>query len=191
MYSTENAFRARWTPHGVIKEPTGNGGAQWGVVQDDDGKMWFQGGASGLPAYWQFPILYGNFGGGRGAQAADGVVTMDPDLGIPWGAPIRIADMQGGLSVVRMPDGSLRSTTAGAGGDIVRGHRMPADLQGDYLYGEEVARIVRRVRPEKVEGVTTIRNFYDGNEFIKSMDPYFRPVDQTTAPDGTVYITDI
>jgi mono/diheme cytochrome c family protein len=175
----------------VIKEPTGNGGAQWGVVQDNDGKMWFQGGASGLPAYWQFPILYGNFGGGRGAQAADGVVTMDPDLGIPWGAPIRIADMQGGLSVVRMPDGSLRSTTAGAGGDVVRGHRMPADLQGDYLYGEEVARIVRRVRPEKVEGVTTIRNFYDGNEFIKSMDPYFRPVDQTTAPDGTVYITDM
>lgn len=43
LYSTENAFRARWTPHGVIKEPTGNGGAQWGVVQDNDGKMWFPG----------------------------------------------------------------------------------------------------------------------------------------------------
>jgi len=194
MYSTENAFRARWTPHGVVKEPTGNGGAQWGVVQDNDGKMWFQGGASGLPAYWQFPIVYGNFGGGRGGGGGadpNAIQTMDPDLGIPWGAPVRIADMQGGLSVTRMPDGSLRSTTAGAGGDIVRGHRMPADLQGDYLYGEEVARIVRRVRPEKVEGVTTIRNFYDGTEFIKSMDPYFRPVDQTTAPDGTVYITDI
>ena len=39
--------------------------------------------------------------------------------------------------------------------------------------------------------MTTIRNFYDGNEFIKSTDPYFRPVDQTTAPDGTIYITDM
>ena len=67
--------------------------------------------------------------------------------------------MQGGLSITRMPDGSLRSTTGAAGGDIVRAHRMPKDLQGDYLYGEEVARIVRRVRPEKTEGVTTIRNF--------------------------------
>ena len=28
-------------------------------------------------------------------------------------------------------------------------------------------------------------------EFIKSLDPYFRPVDVTTAPDGTVYITDM
>ena len=120
-----------------------------------------------------------------------GVPVMDPDLGVPWGAPVRIADMQGGLSATRMPDGSLRSTTAGAGGDIVRAHRMPADLQGDYLYGEVVGRIVRRVRPEKQEGITRIRNYYDGNEFIKSTDPYFRPVDQTTAPDGTVYITDL
>ncbi len=124
MYSTVNAFRARWTPHGVIKEPTGSNGAQWGVSQDDDGKMWFQGGASGLPSYWQFPIVYGNFGGGRGAA------EMDPDLGIPWGAPVRVADMQGGLSATRMPDGSLRSTTGAAGGDIVRAHRMPKDLHG-------------------------------------------------------------
>ena len=197
LYSTFNAFRARWTPHGVIKEPTGTGGAQWGVVQDNDGKMWFQGGASGLPGYWQFPILYGNFGGGRGGGG--GVrprhrTRSSPWIrisAIPWGAPVRIADMQGGLGSTRMPDGSLRGTTAGAGGDIVRGHRMPADLQGDYLYGEVVGRIVRRVRPENREGVTTIRNYYDGNEFIKSTDPYFRPVDQTTAPDGTLYITDM
>ena len=190
MYSTFNSFRVRWTPHGVMREPTGAGGGQWGVVQDDDGKIWFQGGASGLPGYWQLPVLYGNFGGGRGA-AVGGAPVMDPDLGVPWGAPVRIADMQGGLGATRMPDGSLRSTTAGSGGDVVRAHRMPADLQGDYLYGEVVGRIVRRVRPEKQEGVTRIRNYYDGNEFIKSTDPYFRPVDQTTAPDGTIYITDL
>ncbi len=194
LYSTENGFRARWTPHGVIKETTGNGGAQWGVVQDNDGKMWFQGGASGLPAYWQFPIVYGNFGGGRGGGGGvdpGGFQAMDPDLGVPWGAPVRIADMQGGLGAVRMPDGSLRSTTAGAGGDIIRGHRMPPDLQGDYVYGEEVARIVRRVRAENIEGATRIRNYYDGNEFIKSTDPLFRPVDQATGPDGTLYIVDM
>jgi hypothetical protein len=90
-----------------------------------------------------------------------------------------------------MPDGSLRSTTAGAGGDIVRGHRMPPDLQGDYLYGEESRAIVRRVRPEKVRRRHAIRNYYDGNEFIKSTDPSFRPVDQATAPDGTLYISDM
>ncbi len=192
MYSTYNAFRARWTPGGVVKEQTGAGGGQWGVSQDNDGKMWFQGGASGLPGYWQFPVLYGNFGGGRGGGGGGGgEPLMDPDLGTPWGAPVRVADMQGGLSATRMPDGSLRSTTGAAGGDIVRAHRMPQDLHGDYLYGEVVGRIVRRVRPENREGATFIRNYYDGNEFIKSTDPLFRPVDQTTAPDGTIYLTDM
>jgi mono/diheme cytochrome c family protein len=185
MYSTYNAFRARWTPHGVLKESTGANGSAWGVTQDNDGKQWFQGGASGLPSYWQFPIVYGNFGGGRGSA------TMDPDLAIPWGAPIRIADMQGGMAVIRTPDGSLKSTTAGAGGDIFRGDRLPKDLVGEYFYGEQVARIVRRVHPETEEGLTTIRNAYPNNEFIKSLDPYFRPVDQATAPDGTMYIADM
>ncbi len=50
---------------------------------------------------------------------------------------------------------------------------------------------MRRVRAEKSEGVTRIRNYYDGNEFIKTTDPLFRPVDQATAPDGTLYIADM
>ena len=41
LYSTVNAFRARWTPHGVIE----NRPAVTGAVrtQNDDGKMWFRG----------------------------------------------------------------------------------------------------------------------------------------------------
>ena len=182
MYSTYNAFRARWTPHGIIKEPTGSNRGEWGVTQDNDGKMWFESGAPGVPVSFQFPIVYGNF------LVPD---ELEPDFRIPWGAPIRIADMQGGLNATRMPDGSLKSVTGSAGNDIYRGHRLPKDLVGDYLYGEPVGRIVRRIHAEKKEGLTFLHNAYPNNEFIKSLDPYFRPVDVTTAPDGTVYITDM
>ena len=102
MYSTYNAFRARWTPHGVVKEPTGSNGGEWGVTQDNDGKIWFESGAPGVPSGFQFPIVYGNF------NVPD---QFEPDFRIPWGAPIRIADMQGGMAVTRMPDGSLKSVT--------------------------------------------------------------------------------
>ena len=182
MYSTYNAFRARWTPHGVIKEPTGSNGGEWGVTQDNDGKIWFESGAPGVPSGFQFPIVYGNF------NVPD---QFEPDFRIPWGAPIRIADMQGGMGATRMPDGSLKSVTASAGNDIYRGHRLPKDLVGDLLSGEPVGRIVRRIREEKKEGLSILHNVYPGNEFIKSLDPFFRPVDITTAPDGTVYITDM
>jgi mono/diheme cytochrome c family protein/glucose/arabinose dehydrogenase len=182
MYSTVNAFRARWTPAGIVREPTGSNGAQWGVTQDNDGKMWFQGGASGLPAYFQFPVVYGNF------NVPD---PFEKDFEIPWGAPVRIADMQGGMPSVRMPDGTLNRVTGAAGNDVFRGDRLPADAVGDYFYGEPVARIVRRVKPVVSEGLTQLRNAYRWNEFIKSTDPLFRPVDLTTAPDGTLYVTDM
>jgi mono/diheme cytochrome c family protein/glucose/arabinose dehydrogenase len=182
LYSTYNAFRARWTPTGVLREPTGSNGAQWGVTQDSYGKMYFQGGASGMPGYFQFPIHYGNF------DVAD---RFEPNLTTTWGAPMRIADMQGGMPIVRVPDGSLARSTAGAGGAIWRGDRLPKDLDGDYLYGEVVARIIRRLRPVTTEAMPQLRNVYPGSEFIRSTDPLFRPVDQTVAPDGTLYITDM
>ena len=50
IYSTVNSVRIRWTPNGVLREPTGSNGGQWGVTQDNYGKMLFQAGASGMPA---------------------------------------------------------------------------------------------------------------------------------------------
>ena len=126
MYSTYNAFRARWTPHGVIKEPTAPNGGEWGVTQDNDGKIWFDSGAPGVPVAFQFPIVYGFNVPGNFAIPDQ----YEPDFRIPWGAPVRVADMQGGLGATRMPDGSLKSVTGSAGNDIYRGHRLPPDLVG-------------------------------------------------------------
>ncbi len=182
IYSTINSARIRWTPTGVLREPTGSNQGQWGVTQDNYGKVWFQAGASGMPGYFQFPIVYGNFNYPQ---------QFENDLNITWGAPVRVADMQGGMNAVRMPDGSLATATGAAGNDVFRGDRLPKDLIGDYFYGEVVARIVRRLRPVQTEGLTQLQNVYPLSEFIRSIDPLFRPVDLTTAPDGTMYITDM
>ena len=184
LYSTVNSFRVRSTPTGVIREATGFNGAQWGASQDDDGKIWFEGGASGVPSYFQFPIAYGNF------NIPD---QYEPGFDEIWGAPVRIADMQGGMGAVRVPDGSLNRATAGSGANVYRGGRLPAELLGDYFYGEVVGRVVRRVRPVKTQGLTQIRNLYqpEKSEFIRSTDPLFRPVEIKTAPDGSMYVVDM
>ncbi len=184
LYSTVNPFRVRETAKGVIRESTGSNHAQWGITHDDDGKLWFQGGSNGLPAYFQFPIHYGDY-----------VVENNFAEGfeVPWGAPVHIADMQGGMGAVRQPDGSLNRVTGAAGNDIFRGHRLPKELYGQYFYGEPVARIVRQINAVDNEGILKLHNVYqeEKSEFIRSSDPLFRPVDMATAPDGTMYIVDM
>lgn len=184
LYSTVNAFRIRETKTGIMREPTGYNHAQWGITHDNDGKLWFLGGASGLPSYFQFPIHYGNF---------EVPNSYAQGFEVPWGAPVGIADMQGGMDQVRQPDGSLNRVTGAAGNDIFRGDRLPKELYGQLFYGEPVARIVRQVNPVVTEGLTTLHNPFQENqsEFLRTTDPLFRPVDLTTAPDGTLYLTDM
>ena len=184
LYSTVNAFRVRETPAGVVREPTGFNDAAWGASQDDDGTQWFQNGWLGVPGYFQFPIVYGTFVDSS---------RWDPDFDVIWGAPIGLADMQGGMPVVRKPDGSLMRGTAGSGSNVYRGGRLPADLVGDYFHGEVVGRVVRRIRPTKVEGLTKLHSVYaaEKSEFIRSTDPLFRPVEVKSAPDGSMYVVDM
>ena len=184
LYSTVNAFRVRETPNGVIREKTGYNKAQWGISHDDDGKLWFLGGASGLPSHFQFPVHYGNFEVEN--EFAEG-------FDVPWGAPVKIADLQEGMDRVRQPDGSTNRVTGAAGANIFRGDRLPKELNGQLFYGEPVARIVRQVNPIVEEGLTTLHNVYQEqkSEFLRSTDPLFRPVDMKTAPDGTLYVVDM
>lgn len=184
LYSTYNAFRIRETSTGIIREKTGYNRAQWGITHDDDGKLSFLGGASGLPSQFQFPVHYGNFKFEN--DYAEG-------FEVPWGAAVKIADLQEGMDRVSESTGGPTRVTGAAGNDIYRGDRLPKELYGQLFYGEPVARIVRQVDPVVTEGLTTLHNAYQDikSEFLKSIDPLFRPVDMTTAPDGTLYITDM
>jgi mono/diheme cytochrome c family protein/glucose/arabinose dehydrogenase len=182
MYSTYNSVRIRWTPKGVIKEKTGNPKGQWGVTQDNYGKTWYQGGNSGVPDYFQFPIEYGSFHVKN--EFAEG-------FRIPYSL-IDLGDVHNGMAELK-PDGTLARMTSGAGCVIYRGDRLPKELVGDYFYGGPVARIIRRIKATKKEGLTYLSNYYqpEKSEFIQSTDPLFRPIDIENAPDGTMYIVDM
>ena len=183
LYSTVNAFRLRWTPNGLLKEPTGPNGAQWGVTQDNDGKVWFQGGASGMPGYFQFPVHYGNF------APPD---QFEPDLNIVWGAPILIGDIQAGHAghaharwLADLRDGrggqrDLSGRSAAQGSDWRlpprrrgRPHRPPAQAGQDRGAHAAAERLSRG--PSSFARSTRC-----------SVPSTSRP-----APDGTIYIADM
>ena len=182
LYTTYNAVRLRWTPRGTIQEPTAPNGGQWGLTQDDYGKPWFvnAGGELG-PVNFQQPIVYGAFKITK--EFAPGFTEVWPAVPIP--------DVQGGTSRFRPVEKTLNHFTATCGEDVYRGDRLPRDLEGDLLFCEPVGRLIRRAKIDVRDGVTVLRNAYEKSEFIRSDDPYFRPVNLITAPDGTLYITDM
>jgi mono/diheme cytochrome c family protein/glucose/arabinose dehydrogenase len=183
IYSTLNAFRIRWTPQGVRTSPTAPNGGQWGLTQDDDGKVWFvdAGGERG-PVNFQTPIQYGAF------NVRD---QFEEDFDTVWPINRGLSDMEGGRYRVRMPVGVLNHFTATCGQDVFRGDRLPDDLRGDLLFAEPVGRLIRRAKVVVTEGLTQLQNAYPRSEFILSTDPLFRPVNMATAPDGTLYIVDM
>jgi mono/diheme cytochrome c family protein/glucose/arabinose dehydrogenase len=181
LYTTYNSYRLRYRDGKVEKEGTGGNGAQFGISQDDYGKMWMvNGGGEKGPVNYEQHILYGQFGGG-----------MEADFRIPYPS-IGLFDYQGGTRRTR-PDGTLNHFTATTGADIYRGDRLPKELYGNIFFGEPVGRLVRRAQIVVEEGMTELRHPHaaDKTEFLRSSDPCFRPVNMGTAPDGTLYVIDM
>lgn len=184
LYMTYNNWRLRWQPGGKppIKETIPSNGGQWGLTQDDVGKLWIvnAGGERG-PLNFQTHILYGGFNVDK--QFSEDYAEVWPAVGL--------ADVQGGDRRFRPEDKTLNHFTATCGAEVFRGDRLPADLRGQLLFSEPVGRLVRRTVAEVRDGLTYLSNAYDKSEFIRSTDPLFRIVNMNTAPDGTLYLVDM
>ncbi|MGV3660413.1 MAG: DUF7133 domain-containing protein [Prosthecobacter sp.] len=181
LYSAVNNYRLRWKDGQLIKQDISGNGGQWGGTQDDEGKFWVvnAGGEKG-PLNFQQHVLYGQFSARN---------QFEPGFEIVWPA-MGLRDYQGGPGKSREDD-TLNHFTATCGGEIYRGDQLPAEMKGDLFFGEPVGRLVRRTKIEVADGITILHNPYPQNEFLRSTDACFRPVDMKTAPDGTLFICDM
>jgi mono/diheme cytochrome c family protein len=184
IYSTYYNYRLSFGPNGEAKkEEIPVNGGQWGLTQDDWGKVWFvNAGNETGPVHFQQHIIYGQF------TAPNELIGQ---YKVVW--PIaRVPDTQGGPAQLR-PDNTLNHFTATSGQDIFRGDRLPAELHGNLLFAEPVGRLIRRTLITVEDGVTRLANAYEDqhSEFIRATDPLFRPVNMITAPDGTLYVVDM
>ncbi len=182
LYEAVSSFRLRLKGTNMIKEPTPSNNGQWGISQDDYGKLWFvnAGGELG-PVNFQEPIVYGAFRA-KNEPSAD-FMAVWPLVGL--------ADGEGGKNRFRPDTRTLNHFSACCGPDIFRGDRLPLEVRGDLFFGEPVGRMIRRAKIEVKDGITHLQNPYVQSEFMRSTDPNFRPVNMVTAPDGTLYIVDM
>ncbi len=81
--------------------------------------------------------------------------------------------------------------TAACGVEIFRGDGLGAEYQGNAFVCEPTGSLVHREMLNEAGPALTSRPAHDGVEFLASDDPWFRPVNLETGPDGALYVVDM
>jgi mono/diheme cytochrome c family protein/glucose/arabinose dehydrogenase len=172
---------------GTWVRDTGLGRGQYGLCQDDAGRLFFNYNSDLLrcdllpaEAYARNPLLRGEAGINVKVLKDQTVWPAHPTPGINRGYEPK------GLRA----DGSLTAATATCGALIYRGDALPA-CHGNAFIPEPSGNLVKRALLTEKDGVITATNATPGREFLTSTDERFRPVVASDGPDGALYLVDM
>ena len=181
IYTTYENLRYRYVDGKLTADTMFTGSGQWGLGNDDYGRLFFSSAGGENPAYgFQINPTYGKY---------DLPEQLAGDFNAVWPV-IATPDVQGGVVRLR-PDSTLNHFTGCCGQSIFRGTALPGDLKGDLVICEPVGRLIRRAKVTNRNGVIVLKNAYEQEEFMASTDMNFRPVNSATGPDGCLYIVDM
>jgi mono/diheme cytochrome c family protein len=159
---------------------------QWGITQDDWGRLYFNTNSHPLRGS-VFPPHYMNRN--RHYTPVGANVQLTNDLHV-FPAHPAIAN-RGYLENILRPDGYLNRFTGACAPWVYRGGAFPDDADGDIFVCEPVANFVRRFDITETDAVTSGMNAHPNDEFLTSTYERFRPVNLYTGPEGALYVVDM
>lgn len=165
---------------------------QWGITQDDAGRIYRNTNESALhvdlvptPYYARNPNLL------RTRGSYERLATINEDLNVVWPVRPNPGTNRAYQTGIDRPDGTLVKFTAVCSPLVYRGDRLPAELYGSVFVAEPAANLVSRIVLEDDGTTLWARKAYERGEFLASTDERFRPVYIDNAPDGTLYVADM
>ncbi|MEY2821278.1 MAG: hypothetical protein RL105_850 [Verrucomicrobiota bacterium] len=183
------AMTARFRPDGGrwIRE-TSNFRGQWGLAQDDYGRLYSNNNSDFL----------------RVDVVNSGYLFRNPNLGRTTGLNTKAAAEQTvwparvnpginrGYRPEMLRDFRLKECTAACGPWVYRSDLFPADAYGNAFICEPAGNLVKRLvlKPDEA-GLVKGTPYYDQKEFLASTDERFRPVNALTGPEGALYLVDM
>jgi mono/diheme cytochrome c family protein/glucose/arabinose dehydrogenase len=172
---------------GTWTRDNGLGRGQYGLCQDDTGRLFFNYNSDLLrcdllpaEAYARHPLLRGEAGINVKLLKDQTVWPAHPTPGVNRGYEAKML----------RADGSLTSATAACGALIYRGDALP-DCRGNVFIPEPSGNLVKRAVLTEKDGIITAANATPGRDFLTSTDERFRPVVAADGPDGALYIVDM
>jgi putative membrane-bound dehydrogenase-like protein len=165
---------------------------QWGVTQDDRGRVYRNHNESALhvdlvptPYFARHPGLLRT----RGSHEA----LSDPggDVNAVWPARQTPGTNRAYQHGILREDGTLAAFTAACAPTVYRGDRLPSELHGNVFVAEPTANLISRLVLADDGSMLRARKAYERAEFLTSTDERFRPVNLSSGPDGTLYVVDM
>jgi len=167
---------------------TSNFRGQWGLSQDDYGRLYSNNNSDLLRVdVVNSGYLFRNPNLGR----ATGLNTKAAVEQAVWPARVN-PGINRGYRPEMLRDNRLKECTAACGPWVYRSHLFPADAYGNAFICEPAGNLVKRLvlRPDEA-GLVRGTPFYDRTEFLASTDERFRPVNALTGPEGALYVVDM
>ncbi len=186
IYSAKSNARYRRINGEWIKEPTTFRG-QWGIAQDDVGRLFYNSNSTPLKADHTFPnqaIANPYF---KPAYTVN--ISLDKERRL---YPIQATAVNRGYQKGNLDSlGRVKHFTSACGPVVYRGDQFPAGFQGNAFVCGPEANLVKRYLINEENGAIVAQPAYPDSEFLVSKDESFRPVNLYTGMDGTLYILDL
>lgn len=178
--------------HGVFDVRRTLARGQWGASQDDAGRVFRNSNESALHADL-VPTAYfsRNPSITRTRGSYEFLGAPADDLNVVWPLRPTRGVNRGYQAGILRENGSLARFTAVCAPTVYRGDRLPPELYGSVFVAEPAGNLVSRIVISEEGSSLRGRKAYDGGEFIASTDERFRPVNLSSAPDGTLYVVDL
>jgi len=189
LYNAKSNRRYRFTQAGELKMGSTFFRGQWGVCQDDWGRLYYnynsdQLRADLLPA--ESVLRNSNF---KGAEGVNVQIARSQRV---WPGRVNPGINRGYRKAMLTAEGKLAEFTAASGPLVYRGDLLPAEFRGNSFVPEPSANMIKRNVHTERDGDIMAKDAYPaGTEFLTSTSERFRPVNLYDGPDGAIYVTDI
>ena len=193
LYNAKCAYRYQWRDGELVREPTPFRG-QWGITQDNWGRLFFNSNSTLLIGDRSMPnLITGNdlIKLKTSLSRRVGSNRVYPGRVTPGVNRAYISTHNGYDSNTIDPTTfKLINATGACGPVIYRGSQFPESYQGVGFVTESAAQLVKAIRPLRQADRLTGEHVFEDKEFLTSTDERFRPVNLYNAPDGSLYLVD-
>lgn len=173
---------------GVWMRDSGLGRGQYGLCQDDVGRLYYNYNSDLLRADLLPAEAFAKHTLLRSATSINSKLVTDQTV---WPTHPTPGVNRGYDAKTLRTNGSLSKATATCGALVYRGDALPADARGQAFIPEPAGNLVKRMKLAARDGKISASNVLQQRDFLTSTDERFRPVQAADGPDGALYIVDM